>query len=427
MLSLNFAARTDVGLGSKTRNEDSGYASEHLLVLADGMGGHAGGDLASSIVVGHLVPLDGDASGGDDMLALLAEGVAEANAALHDTVAELPELEGMGTTLVAMLRSGTKVAMATIGDSRAYLVRDGRLRQISTDHSFVQRLLDEGKITEDEALHHPQRPLVTRVLTGRPDDVPDLSVRELRRGDRYILCSDGLTDYVAPDTLRELATAPGTPDEVADSLIKLALRASTRDNVTVIVAEAVPSMESPRSVPEVVGAAAQRGSATPSVPVTAAEKAAALARSTTPAQTDYVEDYFWDGTSPLLAEEETRSTAVRWLRRLGVLVIIAAVFVGAFLAADYWLSRQYFVARSGERVAVYQGVKQDLGPWELHRVHEETDVEYRLLPSYLRDKVDAGMEAGTRDDAERVVNDLREAARACVGNHPTILVTGCLR
>src|SRR5690606_27158285 len=142
---------------------------------------------------------------------------------------ESESTEGMGTTCIAMMRSGTKLAVANIGDSRAYLRRGTRVTQITKDHSFVQKLLDEGRIRQDEAQHHPQRSLVTRVLTGRPEDHPDLSMRELKTGDRLLLCSDGLTDYVAEDTVAELLLDPSlSPDQVADRLIEIALRASVR-------------------------------------------------------------------------------------------------------------------------------------------------------------------------------------------------------
>src|SRR5690606_29825739 len=173
MVALRYAARSHLGLGTKSRNEDSAYAGPELLVLCDGMGGHAAGDVASSLVVGELVHLDGESHGGDDLLAVLERALLEANNRLADVADDTDALDGMGTTCIAMLRSGSKLAVANIGDSRAYLRRGVRVTQITKDHSFVQKLLDEGRIGEDEALHHPQRSLVTRVLTGRPEDHPD--------------------------------------------------------------------------------------------------------------------------------------------------------------------------------------------------------------------------------------------------------------
>ena len=181
-IALRYAARSNVGLGPKSRNEDSGYAGPHLLVLADGMGGHAAGDVASSMVVGFLAPLDEDAVNADQALSTLQETLAEANLGLGDAMDENPALDGMGTTTIAMLKAGTKLAMAHIGDSRAYLLREGQMTQITKDHSFVQQLVDSGRITTAEAEHHPQRSLVTKVMTGSPDDEPD---RQKDEGPRH--------------------------------------------------------------------------------------------------------------------------------------------------------------------------------------------------------------------------------------------------
>ena len=164
----------------------------------------------------------------------------------------------MGTTLIALLRARDKIVLAHIGDSRAFMVRDGVVTQITKDHSFVQNLVDEGRITADEAQTHPQRSLVTRVLTGAADDEPDLVVRQGRIGDRYLICSDGLTDYVARDTVEEVLTQVADPGECADRLVALALRAGAPDNVTVVVGDLVDIDRdgAPPTQPQVVGAAA---------------------------------------------------------------------------------------------------------------------------------------------------------------------------
>src|SRR6187402_1375086 len=221
--AFHYAARSDVGM-VRSNNEDSGYAGPHLLAMADGMGGHAGGDVASSTVIAALVELDGDSLGGREAGQALLDRIDAANADIGDKVRSDPELDGMGTTLIALLRSRDKIVLAHIGDSRAFLVRDGVVTQVTKDHSFVQSLVDEGRISADEAQTHPQRSLVTRVLTGSPDDEPDLVVRQGRIGDRYVIASDGLTDYVARDTVEEVLTTAADPGECADRLVALALR-----------------------------------------------------------------------------------------------------------------------------------------------------------------------------------------------------------
>jgi serine/threonine protein phosphatase PrpC len=236
-LTLRYAVRTDPGLVRRT-NQDSVYAGPRLLAVADGMGGMAAGDLASSVVITKLSELDQDVPT-VTMIDALDQAVAAANAELRQGVDANPELRGMGTTLTALLFSGRAIAMVHIGDSRAYLLRDGRLRQVTKDHTYVQMLVDEGAITAEEASHHPHRSLVTQVLQGEPIE-PNYSVREAIRGDRYLLCSDGLSNVVSPETMAEILREYRDPDACAERLIDLALRAGGPDNITAIVADLVP-------------------------------------------------------------------------------------------------------------------------------------------------------------------------------------------
>ena len=235
-LTFHFAARSDVGLVRKD-NQDSGYAGPHLLVVADGMGGHAGGDLASATVITELVEIDHDSLPAAEASTQLGRAITRANGEIARTYADNAELEGMGTTVTAIMRARNKLILAHIGDSRAYLLRDDRLSQITKDHSFVQTLIDEGRITEEEASTHPQRSVVTRVLTGADDDEPDLGAREAHLGDRYLLCSDGLSGFVALDTIEEILTGGTPPGQAADDLVSLALRAGAPDNVTVVIVD----------------------------------------------------------------------------------------------------------------------------------------------------------------------------------------------
>ncbi|RNI19686.1 PP2C family protein-serine/threonine phosphatase [Flexivirga caeni] len=412
-ISLRYAARTDLGLGSKTRNEDSGYAGPDLLVLADGMGGHAAGDMASSTVVQELIGLDGESYGSDEALRRLAGAVHSANDRLRAEMDDDPELEGMGTTLVAFLRSGNMLALASIGDSRAYLVRDGVFSQITKDHSFVQTLLDEGRITPEEAEHHPQRSLVTRVLTGRENDEPDLSLREAKPGDRLLLCCDGLSDYVAHSTIEQIVTGEGSPAEIADALIAIALKAATRDNVTVIVADVVDGNDgSSTTSPQLVGAAAAHGngpSGSAAAPRSPAEKAAALSRavSAPPADEDDQDD-----AGPLLAEEGPRRFV--WLRR-GLLALLVVAVLAALGIFGYAASqRQYYIAEHDGKVTIYQGISQNLGPIQLHSVNIVSDIWVADLPSSDRSRVSSrSMTASSRQAAIGIVENLRADMVTC--------------
>ena len=408
-IALRYAARSDVGL-VRSVNQDSGYAGPHLLVLADGMGGHAGGDVASSITIGELVELDGESHGGDDALELLATRLRAANDALDRSVHDHPELRGMGTTVIALLRTGNKLAMAHIGDSRAFLLRDGTLTQITKDHSFVQSLVDEGRISAEEAEHHPQRSIVTRVLTGQPDDEPDLSLREARPGDRYMICSDGLSDFVARDTIAEVMASGMDPDRTADRLIELALKAGAPDNVTVIIGDVVDldRDEAPSTVPQVVGAAAEReATSTRALPQTPAEKAAALSRTASGEDEDGDEE-----DSVPLAEEGPKG-AGRWLRRGGLTLLLLAIVLGGGYAAYDWSQRQYFVGESQGFVAIFRGVSQNIGPVRLSHVQTATDVDVNNLPDFYRGKVDATFTADSLTAAHKIVDDLRSQAQSC--------------
>jgi len=410
-IALRFAARSDVGLVRQV-NQDSGYAGPHLLVVADGMGGHAAGDVASSIAIGEMVSLDGESHGADDALDLLADALHTANIELQQAMENQPELQGMGTTVTALLRAGNKIAVAHIGDSRAYLLRDGTFTQITHDHSFVQSLIDEGRITEEEAQGHPQRSLVTRVLTGADGDEPDLAMREAHVGDRYLVCSDGLSGFVAGDTIQEILEQGMPPGRTADRLVELTMRAGAPDNVTCVIGDVVDLVKdkAPPTAHEVVGAAAERRhTTTSSVPVTPAAKAAALSRQVNAADVEEAADV----ESMRLAEEGPSSGRRHWVRGFSLVVLVLAVLAGGGYAAYDWSQRQYFVGEAKGHVAIYQGISQNIGPWNLSHVIADSEVALSDLPDFYRSKVDATVTAVTIDDARRLVKDLGTQADEC--------------
>ncbi len=245
-LALNFAARSDRGL-VRGNNEDSAVAASHLLALADGMGGHAAGEVASQLMIEALLPLNamfhGDAPGSapaitpDRLPGLLVEAMDAGNRAIAAHVDENPTLDGMGCTLSSLLFLDGRMGVCHVGDSRGYLLRDGVLTQITKDDTYVQSLVDEGKLDPADVSSHPQRSLILKALTGRPVE-PTLQLLDTLPGDRFMLCSDGLSDPVSADTIREVL-GEGTPDTAASRLIDLALRGGGPDNVTVVVADVV--------------------------------------------------------------------------------------------------------------------------------------------------------------------------------------------
>ena len=408
-LVLQYVARSDRGL-VRANNEDSVYAGPRLLALADGMGGHAAGEVASHLVIQAMQPLDDDEPGGD-MLDLLHHAMDVGNEAIAAQVDANPDLDGMGTTLTALLFSGTRVGLCHVGDSRAYLLREGQMTQITKDHSFVQQLVDSGRITTAEAEHHPQRSLVTKVMTGSPDDEPDLSIRELVVGDRYLLCSDGLSDYVSGGVIEEVLAEADTPERAAERCVEVALKASTRDNVTVVVADVVDldaTDNPPPTTPQVVGAAGvrQRRSRTRAIPVSPAEKAAMLARSATGSPED-------DEEHDVALAEETPTKTTRVIRRglLGLLMVV--LLVGGGFGAYSWTQKQLYVGVADGKVALFQGVATNLGPVPLSSLASTSTVAVSDLPEYYRETVTKTFTVRDTTEADQRIAELGAIADAC--------------
>ncbi|AUG75464.1 hypothetical protein CFP65_0501 [Kitasatospora sp. MMS16-BH015] len=236
-LRIRYAARSDAGL-VRERNDDTAYADARLIAVADGMGAEGGGDRAGAVAIEALKRLaDGLPAG--DLLNALAEAVTRADAQVRSLAEAEPGLPGLGTTLTAMLWTGSQLALVHIGDTRAYLLRAGELYQITHDHTLVQSMVDDGRLTLAEAASHPQRALLIRALTGSGEHRPDLSLHTARVGDRYLLCSDGLTTVVPADRLHTVLSTTPDPDQVVQQLVELANRAGGPDNIACAVADVI--------------------------------------------------------------------------------------------------------------------------------------------------------------------------------------------
>ncbi|MBY6364431.1 PP2C family protein-serine/threonine phosphatase, partial [Rhodococcoides corynebacterioides] len=350
-LVLRYAARSDRGL-VRSNNEDSVYAGARLLALADGMGGHAAGEVASQLMIAALAHLDDDEPG-DDLLGKLERATREGNATIAEQVEEDPELDGMGTTLTAILFGGRKIGLVHIGDSRAYLLRDDELTQITRDDTFVQSLVDEGRITAEQAHSHPQRSLIMRALTGNEIE-PTLTVREARAGDRYLLCSDGLSDVVSSETIAD-TLREGENDVCADRLIELALRSGGPDNVTVVVADVI-DLDYGQSHPILAGAASMDDEEDTPPPNTAAGRAAAMRPPrSTPKRV---------APAPP-PEPEKKSHKLRWI--LTSVALVALLAAGAIVGWSL-LQRNYYVGTDDGRVAVMRGVPGSVLGYSLQTV-----------------------------------------------------------
>ncbi|HEX3753263.1 MAG TPA: protein phosphatase 2C domain-containing protein [Streptosporangiaceae bacterium] len=443
-LALRYAVRSDVGL-LREGNEDSAYASPRLLAVADGMGGHAAGEVASAVAIASVAALDGPALNGPgrggDLLGALKEAVHTASDTLHQMASADPAVEGMGTTLTALLWAGQGYALCHIGDSRGYMLRDGELYQITHDHSLVQSLVDEGRLSQEEAATHPQRSLILRALDGRGEAEPDLSMRKAMLGDRYLLCSDGLSDVVSAETLHHtLSTIPDL-DDVTIQLIELAIRGGGPDNITVVVADVVDDETESRpltSQPIMAGAASHGNAADLSLlersdsPAGRAQMLAHTAPQTpvmlddrrTPqdgwagAEQDPENPGGWPATE---SQPEYRSGhrarrqrhRRRWPIVTMALVVLAAVVIGGGYGAWAYTQHQYFVGTDDGHVAVFKGVNQKVAGISLSSVYSRSSLTEGQVPPQELSMVQGTISATSLADANRIVAQLQSQDAVC--------------
>ncbi|MEV4627494.1 PP2C family serine/threonine-protein phosphatase [Micromonospora sp. NPDC049523] len=394
-LTLRYAAHSDRGL-IRDGNQDSVYAGPRLLAVADGMGGMAAGDVASNIVIGAMAPLDEDVPG-DALVDALRSAVDTANQQLRDTVDANPHLEGMGTTLTATLFSGSKIGMVHIGDSRAYLLRDGEFGQITKDDTYVQMLVDEGRITLEEASSHPQRSLLTRALDGRDID-PEYSVRQVLPGDRYLICSDGLSGVVSAETIGQTLREYTDPQQCVERLVQLALRGGGPDNITVVIADAT-DQDILEATPIVGGAAARdRGMATSADDSTPAARASAL----TPPRPATPEPANASGN-----DDDSDRPRRRPLRTAVQLIVLAGILGGGLWGGWTYSQRQFYVgATESGQLAVFRGVPGQIAGLDLSSVHATSRAKLDDLTNAAQEQVKQGIQADDEPDAERLLSEL---------------------
>lgn len=388
-VQLRFAARSDVGAVRKN-NQDAGYAGPHLIVLADGMGGAAGGDTASSVTVSRLSELD-DIHRADDLLPLLRETVTEAHDELVAMAEEDRSLKGMGTTCIAIMRSGNKLAMVHIGDSRAYQLRGDSLIQVTKDHTLVQYLLDHGQITAEEAENHPKKNVIMRALGDTEGEVElDESIREAVVGDRWLLCSDGLYGVVSNETIAHTLLHYSNLERCADRLIELALAAGAPDNVTVVLFDVMDDREittnnAPSTIPVVVGSASAEFED---------ENRSKVVRTGNVADPNCTVD------------EEPRKR--KWPARLAVLIGVFVLLFGGLFGGWYWTQSQYYVYSADGNVGIYRGIPQAIGPFELSHLEERTSLRIEDLTDTAQRRLEQPVTQSSREDAESFVSDLEQ-------------------
>jgi protein phosphatase len=458
-LRLLYAIRSDVGY-VREGNEDSAYAGSHLLVVADGMGGHAAGEVASSTVISRLAELDTAAlitTGGGalgDVIESLKQAMREANGRLRQMTRENEVLEGMGTTVTAVLSAGDRLGLLHVGDSRAYLLRGGVLNQVTHDHTLVQDLVDQGRITPEQANTHPQRSLLMRALDGREVE-PDIEEIDAFPGDRFLLCSDGLSSVVTLETIHAALELP-TPQEAVDRLVDLALSGGGPDNITVVVADVVTDDGGPSGRPLVAGAAAEKRVVPGADPArtgphpsngdreSPAAKGARLGRGD---RADLTRadlrrgDYGEDG----LPDAEHTQVALRPPRRLGrgdpdefdqapaaggppprrsrlpLIAALVAVLLLVLIALAGWSykNNQYYVGEVDGHLAIYRGINANVPLVHVHNVVEAfpdlktSDLDKAAktndqLRQMLDDIHNGGVAQKSRTDADTYIANVRQ-------------------
>src|SRR5450755_3997645 len=414
-LALRYAVRSDVGL-LREGNEDSAYAGPRLLVIADGMGGHAAGEVASAVAISALAGLDHAIPGGD-LLDPLAAAVAAANTTLHDMSAADPAVEGMGTTLTAMLWQDARVALCHIGDSRAYLLRDGDFHQITRDHTLVQSLVDDGRLTPEAAATHPQRSLLLRALDGRTEAEPDLSILEVRVGDRYMLCSDGLSDVVTEQTLHKTLVTFTDPDDAVIQLVELAIRSGGPDNITCIVADVIDAAADPAAAslePVLAGAALNSDGSVPARTPAHTDSPAGRARQLTqvsPVPGFAAADARGDEMPAMLDDEDDdddgRWARPRWPVVTSILVVLLLLIAGGGYAAWRYTQGQYYVGAADGQVAIFRGVIEQVAGMSLSSVYARTGIPMSGVPANDVPHIQATIMATGLADARSIVLNIR--------------------
>ncbi|MEY3999944.1 MAG: hypothetical protein RLZZ626_299 [Actinomycetota bacterium] len=402
----------------RSSNQDSGYSGYSLFLVADGMGGHAGGDFASALVTQRLAQIDATYAGTDEAESMLVAGVREANAMLVKTVESHPILAGMGTTLSSALFVGDKVVIGHIGDSRIYLARDGKVRQITVDHTFVQRLVETGKITPEEALVHPRRNVLMRVLgDGIENPEIDTMVLDVKPGDRWLACSDGLCGYVSDKLIGESMLAKVEGSKILEDLVFEAREQGAPDNVTAVVVDVVASMDALTELakPVFVGSAENEVVIENSKgrrmlrlvnPKTYADMILGLGREVDPSEYMSDTDEGWE-TFNRLSQKMKRG---RWLRQAATMLFLVAVAAGLVAGVYQYSQARYYVAEYQGHVAIFKGIRESFGPFKFSSLYRETGISVTDLSDFQQQLLEHSVYATDVADANRIVNQVFEVA-----------------
>ncbi|MFF3026426.1 PP2C family protein-serine/threonine phosphatase [Microbacterium sp. NPDC057944] len=394
----------------RSNNQDSGYSGANLFVVADGMGGHAGGDVASSIAIQRMEPLDQAYASTDDAQASLQAAATTAAGDLIRAAKDRPELAGLGTTLSAIIMVDDYAVIGHIGDSRIYLFRDDALTQITADHTFVQRLVDSGRITPEEARYHPRRSVLMRVLSDMDADPElDMFVMHTLPGDRWLLCSDGLSGVVDETHILKAMRLGMAPGRTADSLLKQALDGGAPDNVTMVLVDVGGQHALSSGTPTIVGSASNPSN----IAIPAARSALSnwlhpvRQAANEPSHFEPAPEYLEE----LIQEDRRRARRRRFGWIAGMLLVLVMLGIAAF-AAYSWTQTRYFIGADEDSVVIFQGVQQNIGPITLSTPVRDTDILLADLPEYQRASVERTINARSLSDADAIVARLQAGADA---------------
>lgn len=404
-VKFRWGACSEIGLVRQV-NEDSKLTEPPLFAVADGMGGHASGDVASAIAVEVL---QSSLQQSDS----IADAVHNANKAIFQKAAKDPDLTGMGTTITAMWADDRSAQIAHVGDSRAYLLRDGQLSRLTTDHTVVNRLVQQGRILPEDADRHPQRSYLERALGVDPEVEVDVHVLDMVPGDRVLLCSDGLFGMIDDDLIQNVMVSEDSPQRAAERLCEEAVHAGGNDNVTTVVVD----------FPETETSSAAGAGTTTSF---AASAPPPLQRDTGPvASTGGVQTMRAPRPSPP-GPSAIRSSSTSSPQRSGgrnhllIWIAVAIVVLGAaaFLARMS-IKGSWYVGVDGGRVAIFNGVPGSLAGIDLGELKNRTDLESETLPELYQGRLEEGIKANSRSDARAIIADLEKLVPAPAPEPPT--------
>ena len=382
-LSFRSAGRSDVGL-VRNNNEDSGFIGKHFLLVADGMGGHAAGELASSTTVAIVAQVDTNKEKLEDLESKLIEIPKVITKELKNAINKDSSRAGMGTTLTAAVIQDNFLKVAHVGDSRAYLVRNKQISRITKDQTYIQSLIDNNEITESEAKNHPQRSLLLQAIDGITESIPVITSIEILENDKIVLCSDGLTNVVTDEEILEIVNQFDYVGAVS-ALIEKALENGGPDNITVIVADLQKEKYENKII--VLGAAAEPRN-----------------RIKLPGLE------FPTDIHPFITSEFPALKSVTWLRKFAYVASFALIAVIISWGATNWISKQFYVSNLGDNLAIFQGVNSSIGPISFSRPVQSFNLEVVVLTKDDQEVLLKGIKADSVTEARFIVRRLDQRA-----------------